>query len=366
MGHETGQKEGADAHIHQVEQVIYLLESNMKIVPGDIEQMLGPNELVLFPAGVSHALYDMTPTAKFIVIFAPPRDVHLAASKDIKSVTKQSKGGLDIMTKSKPFILVKPDDVDAYIPGDIPGDYHSKIINKCLMGPSMGSKYLEVILGRITGQKGGADPHIHENCEQLEYVLEGKMKIVSGDFEQMIGPYELALFPAGASHALYAVTPAVKSLVIYAPPRDVHLAASKDIKSVTKQGKKGLDSLTKSKPFILVKPDDVDAYIPGDIPGDYHSKIKNKCLMGPSMGSKYVEVILVEVTGKEGGADPHIHQVEQVIYLLEGKMKIVCGDFEQMIGPNELVLFPAGVSHAFYAVTPTAKFIVFFAPPREN
>ena len=219
MGHETGQKEGADAHIHQVEQVIYLLESNMKIVPGDIEQMLGPNELVLFPAGVSHALYDMTPTAKFIVIFAPPRDVHLAASKDIKSVTKQSKGGLDIMTKSKPFILVKPDDVDAYIPGDIPGDYHSKIKNKCLMGPSMGSKYVEVILVEVTGKEGGADPHIHQ-VEQVIYLLEGKMKIVCGDFEQMIGPNELVLFPAGVSHAFYAVTPTAKFIVFFAPPRE--------------------------------------------------------------------------------------------------------------------------------------------------
>lgn len=118
------------------------------------------------------------------------------------------------MFENRTFVKVKPDDVRVYTPAG-----HNDTYNRRLMGPSMGSKHVEVILGEM-GQKGTADPHVHENLEQIIYLLEGNLKIASGEVEQILEPGDLAFFPAGISHQIICETRRAKCLVIYAPPKE--------------------------------------------------------------------------------------------------------------------------------------------------
>src|SRR5215470_21452 len=83
---------------------------------------------------------------------------------------------------------------------------------------------------------------------------------------------------------------------------------------------------------------------------------------GPAMGKSVAgELIKVGITTyQEGeGPPPHFHpNEEQFMLVLEGRMKMVCGDEERIIEPGDLVHIPRNVRHGVCAIGGPA---VFFA-----
>ncbi len=115
-----------------------------------------------------------------------------------------------------------------------------------------------------------------------------------------------------------------------------------------------------SQKFIKNNYDSVPAYTP---PG--HNGTVNRRLVGPSLGSKYLEIIIGEME-PSGGAEPHVHEnFEQSIYVLEGKLHMFTPESDAMFGPGDLVLFPAGCTHTLECVE-KAKFLVIYGPPKET
>ena len=113
--------------------------------------------------------------------------------------------------------------------------------------------------------------------------------------------------------------------------------------------------------FVKVNPNDVSVYTPAG-----HDDTYNRRLVGPDMGSKYVEVILGEM-GPKGIADSHVHNsLEQIIYLLEGTLKVICPGAEETLQPGDLGFIPVGVSHQVICETGRARFLVIYAPPKEK
>ena len=47
------------------------------------------------------------------------------------------------------------------------------------------------------------------------------------------------------------------------------------------------------------------------------------------------------------GAPPHFHPVEEVLEVLEGAAEIQVGEETAIVTPNQSVVIPAGVTHAF-------------------
>ena len=47
------------------------------------------------------------------------------------------------------------------------------------------------------------------------------------------------------------------------------------------------------------------------------------------------------------GAPIHIHAVEEVLEVIEGKAEIVLGDESHIVTPNQSVVVPAGMRHGF-------------------
>jgi quercetin dioxygenase-like cupin family protein len=92
------------------------------------------------------------------------------------------------------FIKVNPNDVGVYTP-----EGHDDTYNQRLVGPNMGAKYVEVILGEM-GRKGVADPHVHKNFEQIIYLLEGNVKVISQGAEEILEPGDLGFIPVGVWH----------------------------------------------------------------------------------------------------------------------------------------------------------------------
>ena len=115
--------------------------------------------------------------------------------------------------KSAGFIKINPNDVGVYTP-----EGHDDTYNRRLVGPNMGAKYVEVILGEM-GQKGVADPHAHKNFEQIIYLLEGNLKVISQGVEEELEPGDLGFIPVGVSHQVFCETEKARFLIIYAPPK---------------------------------------------------------------------------------------------------------------------------------------------------
>jgi quercetin dioxygenase-like cupin family protein len=109
--------------------------------------------------------------------------------------------------------FVKAEDVPVYSPKNHIGTH-----NRRLIGYENGAKNLEIVLGVI--EKGlGAMPHAHQKCEQVFYILEGRVRVEILGHKHEIGPGECCFFPAGECHVFTVVSdePA-KLLVIYSPP----------------------------------------------------------------------------------------------------------------------------------------------------
>lgn len=112
--------------------------------------------------------------------------------------------------------------------------------------------------------------------------------------------------------------------------------------------------------FIKNNYDSVPSYEP---PG--HSGTVNRRLVGPSLGSKNLEVVIGEME-PSGGADPHSHEdLEQAMYILEGKLRIFTKESDDIFLPGDFVLFPVGVEHTVECIEPS-KFLVIYGPPKEQ
>ena len=50
------------------------------------------------------------------------------------------------------------------------------------------------------------------------------------------------------------------------------------------------------------------------------------------------------------GAPPHVHRHESMVYVVHGKVKMVVGDEEYILGPGDVCKHPAGVAHGVEAI----------------
>lgn len=72
------------------------------------------------------------------------------------------------------------------------------------MGKSVAGELIKV--GITTYQEGeGPPPHFHPNEEQFILVLEGRMKMVLGDEEQVVEPGHLIHIPRNTRHGVCAI-----------------------------------------------------------------------------------------------------------------------------------------------------------------
>jgi len=105
---------------------------------------------------------------------------------------------------------------------------------------------------------------------------------------------------------------------------------------------------------------DLPTYSP---PG--HSKTSNRRLLGPGIfGSNRLEVVFGQIE-YGGQADPHAHPGnEQAFFILEGKAMLEIGGKENIVGPNDFVYLPPGVTHRVTPLEgPPLKLLIIYSPP---
>jgi quercetin dioxygenase-like cupin family protein len=78
------------------------------------------------------------------------------------------------------------------------------------------------------------------------------------------------------------------------------------------------------------------------------------------------QTMLTRMNFKAGDVvQPHSHPNEQTGYILSGRIRISCPDFDEMLEPGDTYSVPAGMEHHAKAIEDTIV-LDFFVPPREE
>ena len=102
--------------------------------------------------------------------------------------------------------------VETYTP-----PYHARTTNRRILGPEDGVGDLLVVHGTLE-PGGGADPHFHEHCDQLVFVITGRCRMRVGDIDEQLGANDTAFLPRAIPHLVEVLgdTP-LELLITYLP-----------------------------------------------------------------------------------------------------------------------------------------------------
>ena len=86
-----------------------------------------------------------------------------------------------------------------------------------------------------------------------------------------------------------------------------------------------------------------------------------------SIFSGKLTMAVIEAKGPEQGPILlHHHEHDQVTYLIDGEIEVQIGEEVRKIGPGGAYRVPSNVPHGIRVLTPTARLIDAFTPPRED
>ena len=101
---------------------------------------------------------------------------------------------------------------------------------------------------------------------------------------------------------------------------------------------------------------------------DAHAGTVNMRIIGQeTVGARNVEVVL-GIIDPGGQAEPHFHtDIEQVFYLLEGRVEVEMRGEKEKMEPGDAVYFPPGERHQVDVLGDRpARLLVIYAPPLQS
>jgi len=185
-------------------------------------------------------------------------------------------------------------------------------------------------------QEGGCGPGLHyHDSDQLYFLLEGNMNLQLGEEVSAVGPRTLVFIPAGLPHRNWNDGPGQErhfEMIIPRPGPGAPLAypveSSGDVPAERRATQKGyvlpVDASSLSEPM----------------PG-----FRLQALADPASGSLHAVVNYAEMDPGSAGPGMHIHPFDQFYLVLQGQLTVEVALQQHIVGPNTLVVLPAGVPH---------------------
>jgi quercetin dioxygenase-like cupin family protein len=103
--------------------------------------------------------------------------------------------------------------------------HHSGTTNRRILGPNDGAGDVLVVRGTLE-PGGGADPHYHEHCDQLIFVIAGRCRVRVGEIDEVLGRDDTVFLPREVPHVVEVVgDERLELLITYTPalrPGDTH------------------------------------------------------------------------------------------------------------------------------------------------
>src|SRR5262245_53031757 len=182
-----------------------------------------------------------------------------------------------------------------------------------------------VIATKVPPGVEGPATHTHAS-DQIYVVLEGTTTIELGTEERKVGRFGSVFIPAGVPHHNRNVGDVEEiHIEVIAPGGFLQPIASPS----NSKDAKGLPYWTR------------------DFEGSKGSAegFSTTFLVNRESGSLHASVYLGELGPGASGPPLHTHEFDQFYLVLEGALRVTIGFDEHLVGPNTLVVLPAGVPH---------------------
>ncbi|MGW5635011.1 cupin domain-containing protein [Streptomyces sp. NPDC003832] len=207
-------------------------------------------------------------------------------------------------------------------------------------------------------EAGGCGPGLHyHHSDQLYFLIRGSMNVQLGEEVHRIDAGTLVFIPAGLAHRNWndgEETETHFEIIAPAPTPGAQIALFVD-----SQDDVPADRRNEQPGFVkVVDPSNIAEPMPG---------FKVLPLADPASGSSHIAINYAELSPKKGGPDMHIHEFDQYYFVLEGELTVEVALQKHTVGPDTLVILPAGVPHRQYnAGDVLEKHLTLLAPPPED
>ena len=194
--------EGPAPHVHDRDQIYYVIEGEMNVMLGDDEHDIGPDTLVFISEGTPHQNRNRGSEPEVhldLLVPPPPRGRPPARSAEPTDVAPGT-------------AYVRHVGEDDYTPSHIVGFDMARIAN-----PGTGSHGIMVNAARVDAASPGTTWHIHK-FDQLYWVLEGTLSVDVADQHHDVGPGHLVVLPAGVPHRNWNEGPELERHVAFLVP----------------------------------------------------------------------------------------------------------------------------------------------------
>jgi mannose-6-phosphate isomerase-like protein (cupin superfamily) len=176
-----------------------------------------------------------------------------------------------------------------------------------------------------TGTTAGM--HTHPS-DQLYYVLSGTMHARVGDRTHVVSPGSLVIIPAGTPHWNWNEGTQEEvhfELIVPAPAPGEPLLTKVD------------DTASAGVGIDVVRPLDDSKFDT--------SRFSQVVLADRSTGLSTLSLGVFRVPPGGRGPGMHAHRFDQIYYMISGTMELELGFQRYSVGPNQLVVIPAGMPH---------------------
>lgn len=209
-------------------------------------------------------------------------------------------------------------------------------------------------------EEGGCGPGLHyHRSDQLYYLIRGSMNVQLGDAVHKVEAGSLVFIPAGLPHRNWNDGPGAETHFEMIIPATAPMAPIAIMVDSADEIPGGLRS---THPGYVRKVDGGAMTEP--LPG-----LRVMPLADPESGSHHTVVNYIEVAPGSAGPGTHIHRFDQYYLVLEGELTVEIALETYTVGPDQLVILPAGVPHRQYnAGEVTERHVAILAPapaPRQ-
>ena len=176
---------------------------------------------------------------------------------------------------------------------------------------------------------GGPPNHRHSYSDQCYLVVDGEITIKLGSEIKKAPRHSLIFIPSGVPHHNWneGSEPDIHIEVI--APNVLPTQPIVDFAD---------DDDARGLPYYVKQYDATTAVEP--IPG-----FKQGWLANRDSGAVHAGIYIAEMAPSGAGPQLHIHDFDQFYFVLEGTLNVQIGFDEHAVGPNTLVVLPAGVPH---------------------
>ncbi|MFK7919996.1 MAG: cupin domain-containing protein [Ilumatobacter sp.] len=185
-----------------------------------------------------------------------------------------------------------------------------------------------IMASKLPAGVEGAPTHVHI-CDQLYYIIEGELEIELGAETVVARAGEGVFIPAGLPHCNRNVS----------GTDEVHVEVI-------------APSVRAGKPLATFVGDDpLPAYDgPPGLVSSRGSTVPNKVidmswLIRHSTGSHHAGMYVADMPPNHPGLRTHVHDFDQFYLVLSGQLEVEVALERHSVGPNSLVVIPAGVPH---------------------